>query len=555
LVALADVRPQHAGGPKGKGKMGAMTRQTAADIAGPLRALCMALALFYLAGPLIIMAELLNPVYWVPALLLFLAWLAELDSFLFPKLATMPAGKPPTRRRLDLRRLAAQALLLALCAAWIFSSGIGSFTICRYDYIKHNLLFSSLLSGHLPIEVNFREGSTSIIHYYFAYYILPVRVYQGLHALFGPLRLDHVVFLTYCLALFASLRVMAASVKVSAFALLALFAFGGGLDVAGHLLFGVAFAPVGQVPGIGLPFYRDLDWWGVPMAPQSLTMNLFWAPQHFFAAVIGTALITCIFRLERPAGAKLLHAFCIVAASTLWSPYVAVGLAVVSLGETLGPARRDVIRWAREARWGVALTPRFCAAAVFTFLLLAFVAVFYAAAAATSPPSLIFSKLPVGDLGLSFLLREAPAFVVLAVLLAHRLFRGPGRTGGLSAGKDSGLIWVFAFLLGADALLLCFAHGVYDDWGMRTTLPFSVLIAAALCRFLKDWAGRAAKTVVILLLALTSLSSVNELAQSLFRPWGCAPYGAFAWHDLGVFTGQYLARRDSLLYGRLARAP
>jgi hypothetical protein len=32
---------------------------------------------------------------------------------------------------------------------------------------------------------------------------------------------------------------------------------------------------------VGIPI--NIEWWGVPYAPQSLTTNLYWAPQHFFA--------------------------------------------------------------------------------------------------------------------------------------------------------------------------------------------------------------------------------------------------------------------------------
>jgi hypothetical protein len=74
--------------------------------------------------------------------------------------------------------------LLALCVAWIYLSGIGSYAACRWDYAKHNLVFSFLLKQKLPIETGFEEHDF-ILHYTFAYYITPVRLKQAFEALFA----------------------------------------------------------------------------------------------------------------------------------------------------------------------------------------------------------------------------------------------------------------------------------------------------------------------------------------------------------------------------------
>jgi hypothetical protein len=539
-----------------KDRMADVELQTAPPAQRNAPGWCMALALLYLAGPLMIMAEVLKPVFWVPAFPLFLAWLWSFDLFLFPGTGGAGARGHRSWNRVPRPSLvASQAAVFVFAALWIYCSGIGSFTFCRFDYVKHNFIFTSLLQSHLPITADPGDGRSAIVHYYFAYYIVPVRVYQALHTLVGQVRLDHVTYVIYCLALFGSLRVLASSLRISALALLGVMVLGGGLDLVGRTLFGIDWTTMGRVPVGGVPIFTDLDWWGVPEAPQSLTMNLFWAPQHFFAAIIGTALLCCIFSLRRPVAAKLLHATCIIAAAALWSPYVAVGLAVVTLGAIPRFVFGGTFPSSRQVGWQGRITAAFLGAAGFVVLLLAFVAAFFAAAVPTSLPALIFLNAPVGGWALSFVLRQAPAIVALAALCIQRFRAAAGRRPGEAEAGRSDLLRTFGFLIAADALLLCFSHGAYNDWAMRTTLPVSILLAAALCLFLGEKRGLWARVMVVILLAISTASSLNELAQSAFLPRQCAPYGAFAWRDLGQFAGQYEGRGDSLLYRWLARQP
>jgi hypothetical protein len=509
----------------------------------PSADITMALALFYLAGPVMIMAELLTPFLSVPALVLCFAWLREFQLFLFPAGRTSTDPVEPSRFRRP-ALLAAATYLVVVAALWLLASGIGSFTYCRYDYVKHSFVFGSLLTGHLPIVVDPGDGSSTFLHYYFAYYILPARLYQGLHLLIPAVRLDHVLIVIYCLALLGSLRVLSVNLRISALALLLVMVFTGGLDVAGRAMFDATWRVAVRGPA-GLPIFDDLDWWGVPFAPQSLTMNLFWAPQHFFGALIGVALLSCIFTQQRSWAAKYLHCAIVIAASSFWSPYVAIGLAVVVLGVMARLVYRcdfSLVRGKAQA-WRVTL--RFVGAAAFLLVLAAFVIVFFAAAKPASPPSLIFLDKSLGDWLLSLVIRLTPALVVLALLAFGR--------GGLAPDRRADLLCTTGFLITADGVLLCFTHGVYDDWAMRTTLPVSILIATVFCRFLGEAADRLAKAGVIAVLALSSASSLNEIAQSTFFPRRCPGYGAYTLRDLGSLAGQYQGRSDSLLYRWLAR--
>lgn len=301
------------------------------------------LAICFVAGPLLIGVELLRPVFAIILLLAGLAWLWAIDRFLDGAPAAGGVHRAPP---------VAWLARLAGTLAWILPSGIGRLGACHWDYIKHSIVFARLLAGHLPLTL----GNGMPFHYYFAYYILPVRLYDGLAVLLPGLSFDLVLLGLYALLLFLSVGLLGWGLRAPPGRLLILLVLtGGGLDLIGLPLLGGRLRAVGTIPGLGLPLLEGFEWWGAPRAPQSFTMHLYWAPQHFFVALIGTALLAAIGRLDRPWLPALLHAGTIVAAATFWSPYVAIGLGLLVAGEDCaawphrGPARR--CRRARPACW------------------------------------------------------------------------------------------------------------------------------------------------------------------------------------------------------------
>ena len=138
----------------------------------PLRLSRLVLTVFYLTGPLLIVSELFKPVFAVPVILLFLLWVPLTFSSRFRPEAT-------ERPRPTILSLAAVLFALALSFVWVFFSGIGSYALCRWDYVKHNMLFSYLLDQKLPISI-LLDGKNYILHYSMAYYITPVRAISEL---------------------------------------------------------------------------------------------------------------------------------------------------------------------------------------------------------------------------------------------------------------------------------------------------------------------------------------------------------------------------------------
>ena len=511
----------------------------------------MALALLYFAGPLIVAIEQLRPVFWIPLLLLAVPWVVSLDAFLLPR---RPSGGGSLAPRWPGRRIVAgQLALFGAGAAWILLSGIGGFAACRWDYIKHNFIFSSLLQGNLPILIDGGAAGPVPLSYYFAYYIVPVRLLEGLRTILPFLTLDQVLVALYATTLFMAVRVLAARLRVGAAMLLLLLVLTGtGLDLVGVVLFDSRLYVVGQVPRLDLPIWRGVEWWGAPLAPESLTMHLFWAPQHFFAALIGVALIVSTARLERPAGERVLHCVGVIAAAVFWSPYVAVGLAVVAAGELLRPGVGSLLR----ALAGGLEAPawRLAPAAAFYLLLSAFMLLYFAAARPSSPPTSIFAAAAPGAWLVTFLINHTPWLAALAVLVGWHV-RINGSDDALLSESRRELAWTLGFGLAASALLLCFRHGTYNDWGLRTILPLGIVLTAATGRLLAMPLPAAGRLAIVGLLVVSSASSLTEIELNLFAPAQCAPYGAYQAKDLGELLPQYEADPSALLYRYFSRSP
>lgn len=498
-----------------------------------------ALAYFYLTGPLLIVWELFRPELSVPILLLFIGWAFSLAR----SVATQPVARPPV-----LSHFVSILALLALCVGWISLSGIGGYAVCRWDYVKHNLVFSFLLQQKLPIETQL-QGRDFIFHYSTAYYITPVRLKQALQTLTGHANLKPILLVTYSAVLFVAVRMLAGMAAVPALIIFLVFSLVGGLDLAGMKAFGVKGDIVATLPGLGIGIPRNIEWWGVPGAPQSPTMHLYYAPQHFFAALIGTTLIIAFMRSSRQAATALANVAVTIAASAFWSAYVTIGLAMLALTKILiDPG--GISRW-RERGLAPLLTAWGWVAIAFATALAIAASIFLIAAVPLSPPHLLVNRKNAPLWLLTYALNYAPCILALLLTCWPHAWKP---TGG-KAKRDLGHIRLtFASCLLASAALLLVAHGAFNDWGIRTTLPLWLALAIAIAQVL--WIGLkwAYLTVFLVVVVLSSAASLAEVAISAVVPSYCAPYGVFSLEDMGPLAFQYEGRRKSMLYRYFARS-
>lgn len=142
---------------------------------------------------------------------------------------------------------------------------------------------------------------------------------------------------------------------------------------------------------------------------------------------------------------------------------------------------------------------------------------------------------------MTFLLNHAPW--IAALLLVPATAAPAAERRALAALLGGGLA--------ASALLLCLRHGLYNEWAMRTVLPAGLLLTAATARLLGRGLPPAGRILLLVLLALSSPSSLAQIAQGLFAPWRCTPYGTYTEGDLHALLPQYEGDPDSLLYRAL----
>jgi hypothetical protein len=501
----------------------------------------LAVAIFYLAGPLLIVWELFKPELSVPILLACMMWAFTLarSAVAFDKGRTINSS------------LLVSLVLLTLCVAWIYFSGIGSYAMCRWDYVKHNIMFSYLLDHKLPIETNW-EGRRFILHYSLAYYITPVRLKEAFELLLPHASLNFILFLTYSSAVYFSLWILARGEAMFALVLFFVMSLAGGLDLLGMVAFNVK-PIVATLPGLDIGIPMNTEWWGVPYAPQSLTMNLYWAPQHFFAALIGTALVFAFMQFSRPLTVTLVDASIVVAASVFWSPYSALGLAVLTLLKFVIDNDGRLLR--KLCQEGVAPLLTFWSlfACAFAAALALAAWLFLAAAVPLSPPRLLINYSNVRAWLLTYSLNYAP-LILAFILTCWPHAWGAYRNVGPEQAAYHNVHLTLAACLTASAAILLFTHGYFNDWAMRTTLPLSIALAVALTQVLLGKMKWAYLAGLFAILPLSSASSMSEIALGALAAPNCAPYGAFSLKDIGPLASQYEGRPDSILYRYLVRS-
>ena len=511
---------------------------------------------FYLAGPLLIASELLKPAFSIPLLLLFAAWFwtlamaAPSTSESLCRDAVFETEHAVSNGGSILDRSGSLIVCLLFCLIWVYLSGIGGFAHCRGDYIKHNLIFSYLIEGRLPIEVPFKGGGV-LLHYGFAYYITPVRITEFVQPIMN-IKLNWILYAVYSGILLLSLILLADFHGIFVLWLGLSLALIGGLDVLGMLVFGSNAQHVTTIPYLDIDILECLEWWGTPYAPLSLTRVLFNAPQHFFGALVGTALLFAFLQSPRSSTVLLADAVILVAASAFWSPYVAIGLAILLTLE-LSMNHRGVMRFREEHCASLLYAPALLAYTL-AVALSVFVWLYYTAATPLSNPRFLLGPANLGAWLLTYVLNYAPFLLGLIFVWVPQAWESSQQPFSEGHSFRRRLFWRLAAGLATSAALLSLSNGAYNDWGMRTTLPLSIMLTITVTQLilsplLKHWY----RLLLLGVLVLSTGSALNEFAQAILLDRNCAPYGFYRLENLGQLASQYQGRRNSILYSYFVR--
>jgi hypothetical protein len=266
--------------------------------------------------------------------------------------ALLPILRRPDANDID-RPIWIFCLVLALSIA--LASGFSPFveSLTYLDIAKHRWLLNDLTDRQWPVVFEQRKAGDVILRYSFGFYLLPALL--GKATGFSA----HGWAVLYLgLGLWLFLLVVARQAKTRAFLYIlpVLAVAAGGMDIVGF------YMEQGWLPLRG--FIENWSYMPHGWLIGSTIFNLSWSPQHALPALLGAALI---FESYDKAWFQTSSGL-LVAASAIWSPFVAFSFAVICLLLFAGSPRRfEILR--RLLKPETAIPALLLIAAVVTFLM------------------------------------------------------------------------------------------------------------------------------------------------------------------------------------------
>ncbi|MCE7981005.1 MAG: hypothetical protein DYG89_07410 [Caldilinea sp. CFX5] len=220
------------------------------------------------------------------------------------------------------------AVTILVCLLVILISGVGGYGYQTGDWTKHEILLKDLVDYPWPVFYDY-YGTTIGVAYYVAYY-LPSAV---IGKLAGVLAANQAMVVWTLLGLLLSVFWFAIITKRSVVVGLSIFLLFSGLSVIGALL---RFSALGDLLA-GTPVINTSPWqthpalWSAIWQYSPHVRGLFWVPQHVLPGWLLTGMILFVL-LTTNSRRTLLFLW---ALSTLWSPFITIGLTPFFLADLL----------------------------------------------------------------------------------------------------------------------------------------------------------------------------------------------------------------------------
>jgi hypothetical protein len=447
-------------------------------------------SIVYLTLPIFIwMVSWLTPILAALGLAAVLAGVVQLAAPF--AVATMPlCSDEPS---ISLRQIA--SICFVVCAV-VGLNGVGGFGIQTNDWLKHNAVLSDLIHQPWPAAYSTSAGSIALV-YYVAYYLPAALVGKVVGWVAANIAL-YVWTVFGCVLVVLWLVVLS---RAPVWLCLLGFALFSGLDLVGAFL---------RPTASGLKSWTDwidnvrLEWWEGHWLFPGMLSQIAYVPQQ----ALGGWLLTSL-AIDRWRQGSVDHPYVLSCAlALLWSPYISIGLAALSL-----------LVFASEARTGQRVADQLSVANLAGVVVGGILAAYFLArfapvelnSAYVSPRSaFIRGAFDFGLQGMSWALfvQHYVSFVLLEFLLlacllrlVYRQFPAQGR-----------LLIASTWLL----LALPFVHhGHFNDLVMRAAIPplFALLVltlgALAVAR------SRAVMIGLALLLAVGAINPVNLLRRNI----------------------------------------
>lgn len=361
-------------------------------------------------------------------------------------------------------------IVFLILTLWTLYSGAGHRGLFDGDFLKHNALFSDLISLDWPVRYIVKEtGNIVQLVYYFAYYLPSSLIGKWFGWNAGNAAL-------FCWTL--------GGVTL---AFLWLFSF---IDQKKQLLYGLLFPLFSGLDGLGKLIMRDRivnhewEWWGRNWQYSGNTTLLYYVPQHVIVGWIVMGMI--MFAIIKNKRTPLL--ILLLSCSLLWSPFVFLGLIPFYLILLL---RKRIIISAREIGMSLVI---FC----ISILFLSSNMTFYSKEASTNGWLWDTEKIVGSWIFLRLFLFYLFEFVIFAFFIHRYLFH-----------KQKGIeFMIFITSLTLLIFLPWYKIGLMNDFAMRSSIPaLYILLIYWLKTIIEAKKSRFVLYTMVILFAIGSLYS------------------------------------------------
>ncbi|HTK04671.1 MAG TPA: hypothetical protein VL500_03740 [Candidatus Eisenbacteria bacterium] len=425
--------------------------------------------------------------------------------------------------------------VVLLTIVWTSFSGMGGHGVQNLmDYAKHNAILGDLVDKDWPVRYDAAvtpNGRPATLVYYVAFYLPAAAVGK----LAGWRAANETLFAWGTLGAFLAIAWFRRTAGRRGLLVPLLFIFAGGLDVLGYWMYKGFFPPP----------LEHLEHWSTGFQYSSITTLLYWVPQHAIAGWLLAGMLVEEYRARRSANVAFLTAL-----SMLWSPMVTIGLLPFALLAAVSGGIRK------------ALTFQNLVAAA---MIAGITAAFFAPASSQVAGHFIFAwKTELPQLQLSYLFFVLLEFGLYAAVMATfpRTYAPP---------RERLLRTICLVVL---FLLPLYLSGTNNDLTMRASIPALFIFWSFVIRAIVDGRRKPdthpAAIALVLLLCMSAMTAVNEIAWGAFGSWDDHAAG-IRWRNVSrddVATGgprtvvrmredwyipQYLGSEDSFFFRYLAR--
>ena len=219
------------------------------------------------------------------------------------------------------------SITLVIMCVWVILSGIGNLSYQNWDFIARNPIYRDLCTYNWPVMYDFSEQTPYVqsiigsgkaaLSYYFSWWLPPAFICKIFS--FGQTGQNICLYAWAVLGVFLVTYNLCRYFRRRSFAIVLIFVFFSGLDVAGYLIKcmndGSEFFPYF--------LYRHIEWWPGAFQLSSNTTLLFWV---FNQSIPSWVIMSLLLQLKSSKNFMALSSLIFA-----YSPWAALGIVPIAI--------------------------------------------------------------------------------------------------------------------------------------------------------------------------------------------------------------------------------